>query len=238
MADKNIPTDQETTPETQVESIADKTRKWKFEQIANTVVLLTGLTLSVNSAQAWELPKWYEKDTQAGKELSMQDTTKKPELANKVIDTKVEKEMLDLYTTKKWWNEVIKDYESLQSKDKVKVLEYYKNLDWKHLKAVTGRIMVFKNIELWLNFVSVFDKTNEVWEMPDSIKSWFDFWLDFDSEWKSLFTENELEFFKVIDKTVLWIKQANIAKTEENILKMQKQIKFLQELNKKLSSIN
>lgn len=182
---------------------------------------------------AWELPKWYEEKAQSGKELSMQDTTKQPELANKIVlvDANTEKELLNIFNTrfaKKWWPEIIAEYNNLSENDKVKVIDYYKNLNDKHIKCVWAYITLLNNIKIWLIYVSNFDKTGEIGEIPETVKSAYDFLLELDPKASELFTKDYLEMMNVIDKTlwvIIWKKYLKIYKQFLNINKKKNNIK-------------
>ncbi len=231
-----------------VENKETRFKKWLNKIWTTVIAWLTTLQIGIlwtSNAMAWGLPEDMSIQNPDAKELVVDNKAEQPELLKKIIDTKVEKEMLELYATKKWWDKLIERYNSLQDSYKSRVLDYYKNLDWKPLKAFSGLIQIFNNAQIWLKYITDYKETQEVWNMPETIESWLIFMLDFDPNWKALFSKNELEFFKVIDNTSIWINEAYIAKTEEyiakkeeNIAKIQEQINFLNELNKKLSAIN
>ncbi|MFA5917686.1 MAG: hypothetical protein WC850_05635 [Candidatus Gracilibacteria bacterium] len=196
------------------------------------------------------------------------DTSKqqKDQLKAEVQDKVAEKEISDYYKDKKGGDKVIAKYNSLQDSHKTRVLDYYKNLDGKPMKAVSNLVTVFNNVQLGLKFVDKYKKTGEVGDMPKTIESALVFIGDFDPNGQNIFTKEELGMFDVVDKTVLGLIDSKIAEGEKTIAegektiaegektiaegektiaegrktitKLEEQIRFLDKFNKALSNIN
>ncbi len=218
------------TPETQTEPT--KNQLWELKKKVGDGVLKLTLAWAI-------LAHWVNAPNSQANPIDVQDKPgvtqvvdsskqERNQLKVEVEDKATEKEILDYYIDKKWWDKVIAKYNSLHDSYKTRVLDYYKNLDWKPMKSVSALITVFNNAQIWFKYITDYEKTHEVWDMPEIIEWWMWVLIHFDPDWKALFSQNELDFFQMIDKTSISINEEFINKTKWEIVAIDKNITTMQ----------
>lgn len=238
MTGKNIPVNQDITPENQenakqVENPAESKFKQWLKDIWTTVIWwLAALQIGL-SAQAWELPKWYEEKAQAGKEI--------------VIDQSAEKTMLDNFAKLPQQERVVPNiikYSSLPTKDKDTVTQYYTDNPDKLPKCTFQLINLLHSIQENFKFREKFsllivdwkfigDKkiVDEIKSLPQSLWWIYNILLKLDPNIKNLFWDNFEEFITVLDKTNMLFSKIIDETKKQDLASEKKLVKALEESN-------